>query len=110
MKSLSNQESELKAGGVDCALGDGLRDEEEVVPLGQRHHVVHDGPRGRVEVVGASLLDELGVDPLVDNDEGKLDVLLLHPDLDQGVLDGLHLVLNHVVDLTVAHAVPEGEM
>ena len=57
-------------------------------------------------MVGASFLDELGIDPLVDDDEGKLDFLRVHPDLDQGVLDSLHLVLNNVGDLTVAHAVP----
>ena len=61
-------------------------------------------------MVGASLLDELGVDPLVDDDEGKLEFLLVHPGLDQGFLDGLHLVLNNVGDLTVAHAIPGGQM
>ena len=74
------------------------------------HHVVHDGAGGRVDVVAAGLLDKLGVDPLVDNDEGKLDLLLLHPSLDQGLLDSLHLVVDNVGDLTVAHTVPGGEM
>ena len=61
-------------------------------------------------MVSASLLDELGVDPLVDNNEGELDILLLDPGLDQGVVDGLHLMVDNVGDLTVAHTVPGGEM
>ena len=73
------------------------------------HHVVHDGAGGRVDVVAAGLLDKLGVDPLVDNDEGKLQIALKAA-FNQGFLDGIHLVVDNVGDLTIAHTVPGGEM
>lgn len=123
-------------GGVDGALSHGLRDEEEVVPLGEchlrtivvkikelkiyiminkmamnciSHHIVHDSTGGRVDMVAAGLLDKLGVDPLVNNDEGKLQIVLKAAIL-QGFLDGIHLMVDNVGDLSIAHTIPRKQI
>ena len=93
-----------------------------VLPLGQSHHVVDHGTAGRVGWL-ASGLEEPGVDPLTDDNVGELQLLLVDPSHTETILgkekyheeenhsrlahlDGLELVVHHVVDLTVTDSVP----
>ena len=53
-----------------------------------------------------TLPEEPSVDPLADNDVGELEVSLVDASGLEALLDGLDLVLQHIVDLTVTHSIP----
>ena len=91
-------------GRVDSALAYALRDQKEVEPLRQRHDVVHHGSGRRVDGRASVVdLEEPGVDPLGDDDEGELRV---HVVLLEQALDGGNLHLLDLRNLSVAHSVP----
>ena len=62
-------------------MSDRLGDEEEVISLGQSHVVIHNGAAGRVGHALAVLAHDPGVDLLVDDDVGELDLVLLQSSL-----------------------------
>ena len=90
--------------GVGGSLPHGLRNHEEVVPLGQGHHVVKNRPRRRVDnlAVGRVQFVETGIDPLCDDEKRELDV---H---DQGVeefADDVDLLRTDLFDLAFADTI-----
>merc|ERR1711936_384813 len=93
------------ARGIDCALSDRLRYQEEVVSLWQGYHVIHDCPTGRVGRLPGHL-EEPRVDPLADNDVGEQQLVVSEASSSEAVLDGGDLVLHHIRDLTITHTVP----
>ena len=97
---------DVVAGGIDGALIDGLGDEEEVVSLRKGYHVVHYRPTWRVAMIVPVLLDDLGVDLLVDDNERQLQVIGRQAGIDQGALDGFDLVLDHIRNISVTDTVP----
>ena len=52
------------------------------------------------------LLDDLGVDLLVDNNERQLQVIGRQAGIDQGAFDGLDLVFDHIRNISVTDTVP----
>ena len=75
------------------------------LPLGQGHHVIDNGSTQGISRGGAG--DELGVDLLVDDDVGELDLVVRQPGLGHARLDSLDLILRHVLDLAMTRTVPE---
>jgi len=61
---------DIVTGRVHGALPNGLRHQEEVVPLRQGHHVVYYSPTGWVGRLSCHL-EKSGVDPLADYDVGE---------------------------------------
>merc|ERR1719300_357387 len=78
---------------------------EEVVPLGQSHITVHHSSTWRVRRLPIHP-KEPGVDPLADNDVGELEVSLVDASSLEALLNGLDLMFQHIIDLTITHSVP----
>ena len=93
-------------GGVDRPLPHRLRHEEEVVALRQGDDVVDHGAAGRVLGHGAAHLEDLGVDLLVDDDVGELDLIVRQPGLGHAGENGGQLVIHHVLNLPVPDTIP----
>ena len=64
---------DIVAGGVHCPLPHRLGDEEEIVPLRQGDHIIHNSATRRVGRHTIHL-EEPRVDLLADNDVGKFDL------------------------------------
>jgi hypothetical protein len=87
-------------------LPHGLRDEEEVVPLGEGHDIVNDGTRRRVaQRLSVDLLEEAAVDALRYDDEGEERLVFVAATRLQGLLDGHDLLGLDGGDLAFANAV-----
>lgn len=92
------------AGRIHSSLSDGLRYDIEIVSLWVSDYVVDDC--STVGVAHPLGCHESGTDPLGSDDEGELDVRV---DLADGLLDGRHLGVEHMRDLTLTNTIPVEE-
>ena len=90
-------------GSSNCLLAERTNKQ---TPLRQGHVRINHSAARRVGGGAAVHLEEPRVDPLADDDVGKLQLGRVDASVSEALLDGLDLVLHHVVDLAVAHPVP----
>ena len=92
---------------IIITLSDRLGHQEEVASLRKCDMIINDGATGRIVNTPLHPAHDPGVDLLVDDDVGELDLVLLQTSLSHALEDGGDLVIDHVLNLSFTNTIPE---
>ena len=96
---------DIVGSGIDSSLSDRLTDQVEVISLWQGNFIINYSATGSIGV-SWTFHHNPGVDLLVDNDVGELEILLDDASLGETLDDGSNLVLHHIRNLAISNSIP----